>query len=255
MLQKRSARAVFPVLVIALLASGCTDDPMMMDDSGDTWALSFDGMDDYVQVADAPALDVTTQVTLSVWFYSVGSVSGYPGLLQKDGSGSFGRYGLWAFDDRVEFCIYIDQGSQHCLDSVGTMPANSWTHIAGVYDGTSMRLYLNGSMDSEQPLTGAISTSDLPLYIGSDPTESGAVTGHLHEVCVWNIARSQSDIQSDMNNRMMGSEPGLVGLWHLDEGMGSTASDASPSGLTAMLGETSGMDASDPMWVATTWPQ
>ncbi len=154
----------------------------------------------------------------------------------------------------IPACIYIELGSQVCLDSVGTMASNAWTHIAGVYDGTTMRLYLNGNLDSEQPLTGAISTSDRPLYIGSDPAESGAVTGHLHEVCVWEVARSQSDIQSDMNNRMMGSESGLVGLWHLDEGMGSMASDASPNGLTAMLGETAGMDMTDPMWVATTWP-
>lgn len=242
------------MLATTALVVGCTEDPMMMMDSGETWALSFDGVDDYVQVADAPALDVTTEVTLSVWFYYTGNISGTPGLIQKDGPGSWGRYGLWAFDDRVEFCIFIDQGSQSCLDSVGTMTVNTWHHIAGVYDGSAMRLYLDGALDSESPLTGAISTSDDPLYIGSDPTESGTVVGQLHEACVWNIARSQSDIQTDMNDRMMGSEAGLIGLWHMDEGMGSMAADDSPTGLDAMLGSTAGMDDSDPMWVATTWP-
>ena len=87
---------------------------------------------------------------------------------------------------------------------------------------------------------GAISVSDLPLYIGSDPTEAGAVTGYLHEVCVWNIARSQADIMSDMDMRMMGSEPGMVGLWHMNEGTGSVVADASPSGLTGRLGDTAG---------------
>ena len=254
MFESRSKSRIIPILAWPLLAIGCTDDPTMMMMEGETWALSFDGIDDYVQVADAPALDVTTDVTLSVWFYFTGTISGVPGRIQKDGPGSWGRYGLWAFDDRVEFCIFIDQGSQSCLDSTGTMTPNTWHHIAGVYDGASMRLYLDGELDSETPLTGAISTSDLPLYIGSDPTESGAVVGYLHEVCVWNIARSQSEIQSDMDDRMMGSEPGLVGLWHMDEGMGSMAADASPTGLSAMLGSMSGMDSADPMWVATTWP-
>ena len=134
------------------------------------------------------------------------------------------------------------------------MAPGTWNHIAGVYDGTTMRLYVNGSLDSELPLSGAISTSDQPLYIGSDPTESGAVLGRIHEVCVWNIARTESQIRTGMTNRMMGSEPGLVGLWHFDEGMGSLGEDSSPTGLTATLGSSAGADASDPMWVSTTWP-
>ncbi|MDA0328138.1 MAG: LamG domain-containing protein [Gemmatimonadetes bacterium] len=186
------------LLVSMTVAQGCSEDPAMPMDT-DVAALSFDGVDDYVTVTDAPALDITGNITLSAWFYFTGNVSGEPGLIQKDGPGSWGRYGLWVFGSRIDFCIFIDGGAQSCVASVGDLTLNAWNHVAGVYDGAEMRLYLNGMLDANTALTGAISASTEALYLGGDPTESLFLPGQLHEVCVWNIARAQASIMMDMD--------------------------------------------------------
>ncbi|MFW6010285.1 MAG: LamG domain-containing protein [Gemmatimonadota bacterium] len=205
-------------------------------------------------VTSEPALDLTDEVTLTAWFYFSGGLDGEPGIVQKDGPNSFGRYGLWVLDDQVDFCIYVDGGSQNCMYSDGTLTLDSWNHVAGVYDGSEMRLYLNGELDSDQPLSGAISTSDRSLYIGGDPTEPTYLAGRLHEVQVWSVARSEAQIASGMDDRPSGSEAGLVGYWPLNEGSGQTVSDASGNGLDGTLGSSGAADASDPDWETDDWP-
>jgi hypothetical protein len=53
--------------------------------------------------------------------------------------------------------------------------------------------------------------------------------GQLDEVRIWNVARTQADIQADMYREIPGTSPGLVGYWKFDEGSGSTANDYSPN--------------------------
>lgn len=235
---------------LVLACGGDSNDPM-----GDQrWAISFDGTDDYVTVPHQGPLDVTSAVTVQAWFYFRGGISGYAGLAQKDGASSFGRYGMWAFGDQIEFCIYIDGDSQYCVDSTGTLTMNAWNHVAGVYDGSFMRIYLDGSEDATQALSGAISTSTNPLYIGGDPTEPTYLPGQLDEVAVWSVARSEVQIQTSMSAGLTGTESGLVGYWPMDDGGGQVVEDASPNNLDATLGSTIAAQSTDPTWTTTTWP-
>jgi hypothetical protein len=57
-----------------------------------------------------------------------------------------------------------------------------------------------------------------------------AFFGDLDEVRVWDVARTQAEIQAAMGARPSGSDPGLVGYWRLDDGTGSlVAADYSAS--------------------------
>ncbi len=245
-------------LLLVLAAAGCKTatvaDPPMGGDPDEFFALEFDGVDDVLEVPDAPALDLTDEATVSAWYYHVGAPSGELGLVQKDGPGSWGRWGFWVDEDTILFCVFIASGMQECVESVTMLTRDEWTHLSGTYDGAQLRLYLDGQLDTEMVLTGSISTSDGSLFIGADPTEPLFTAGRLDEVCVWNIARTQAEIQASMNMKMLGTETGLVGLWRMDEGMGQTVLDASPNGLTATLGTGAGADSGDPVWVTTTWP-
>jgi hypothetical protein len=241
--------------LLSLGAIACADD----DDStprsaDDTWALSYDGVDDYVIVADADALDLTGEITLMTWFYFDGGITGEPGIVQKDGPSSFGRYGLWVLGDEIDFCIYVDGGGQHCMYSTGVLTPAAWNHVAATYDGAEMRIYLNGQLDSTQPLAGAISTSDHPLYIGSDPSEPRFLKGRLHEMSIWETTLSEQQIMDAMDSRLTGNEPGLVAYWPMDEGSGQIIADASPNGLDGILGSSAAPDEADPTWSSTRWP-
>jgi hypothetical protein len=237
-----------------MLPAGCNEDNPAQPDPDNSWALSFDGVDDLVFVPDTPALDVTGSFTLGLWYYFPGGVTGEPGLVQKDGPGSFGRYGLWVVGNKVDFCVYIDSASQSCLVSTGSLTLNAWNHVAGVYDGATMKIYLNGALDSSQNLSGAVSVSSEPLYIGVDPTEPAFSPGRIQEVQVWSVARTEQEIKTGMDQQPVGNEPGLVCYLRMNEGAGQTLNDLSASDADGVRGTTAATEASDPAWSKAPWP-
>jgi hypothetical protein len=87
------------------------------------------------------------------------------------------------------------------------LPLNTWTHLAGTYDGTTMLFYVNGIQVNSVAQTGAIATSTSPLFIGGDSISGQYWTGLIDEVRVYNRALSASAIQTDMNNPVVG-QPG-----------------------------------------------
>jgi hypothetical protein len=248
-----SRRLALPLALACIAAfSACSSDPNEPD--AVVAVLEFDGANDYVMVPDNAALALTEQVTVAAWFHYSSVIVGEPGLIQKDGPGSYGRYGLWVLGDKIDFCIYIDSGIQTCMVSTGTLTPDAWNHVAGTYNGIRMRLYINGELDSSETLAGAISTSEDPLFIGGDPTETQHLAGRLHEVQLWSVARTEEQIAGSMDTRLTGDEAGLVGYWPMDEGTGQIVADVSANGLDGTLGASSASEASDPAWTTATWP-
>lgn len=103
-------------------------------------------------------------------------------------------------------------------------------HVVGTFDGSTLRLYINGVQVASGTGTYSPSTA-APLKIsGNESGSYKAPTGTtIDEVRVWNYARSQADIQYMMNKRAKGTEPGIVGCWHLDEGTLLAFNDSGPN--------------------------
>ena len=79
------------------------------------------------------------------------------------------------------------------------LTANTWSYLALTYDGTTLRLYVNGTLVGSQAKTGAITTSTNQLQIGGDSLYAQYFSGLIDEVRVYNIALSAAAIQTDMN--------------------------------------------------------
>lgn len=243
------------MVVTSSLLAACGDDDPVAPPAANSFALAFDGVDERVYVPDHDILDLPGGIfTLSCWYFFPSNVAGVPGLVQKDGDASFGRYGIWVSGDQIDFCVTIDGGSQSCLMSTGGLNPSSWNHIAATYDGTEMKVYLNGVLDASRTLTGAISASDRPLYIGGDPTEPAFLPGQISDVRLWEVALTEPEIQAGMFDRLTGGEARLVAYWRMDEGTGQMAVDAGPNGFDAILGVSSNPDPEDPTWVELDWP-
>jgi hypothetical protein len=117
---------------------------------------------------------------------------------------------------------------------------NKWTHEAMTFDSASgtIKLYLNGVLAASAtndwggtiPLAGlTVRQSSQPLFLGYDNPVSGpGVTGLVDEVRVWSVARSASEIQTNMYQRLTGTEANLEGYWNFDAG---TAADATSNHL------------------------
>jgi hypothetical protein len=79
------------------------------------------------------------------------------------------------------------------------LAANTWSHIAGTYDGATVKLYVNGALAGSQAVTGNILTSTGALRIGGNAVWGEYFAGLIDEVRVYNTALTQIQIQADMN--------------------------------------------------------
>ncbi|MBL0097112.1 MAG: T9SS type A sorting domain-containing protein [Bacteroidetes bacterium] len=196
---------------------------------GTNFGINFDGLDDKITIADAAALNPTTAITVEAWINATtwrNSIAD-GSIIAKDIDAPNRGYVLrCGKNGSIEFMI-SDNGSWKSAASPSVMLTNRWYHIAGVFDGSYVILYINGEMIARTP-AAALSVSPTDLLIGESPTWSGRTfNGRMDEIRIWNIARSQNDIQSNMATSFAGTEPGLAAYYKLDEGLGnSTVNDA-----------------------------
>jgi len=174
--------------------------------SGATWAatgkygkaLSFNGLTNWVTIADANSLDLTTGMTLEAWL-NPSALSGWRTALLKENSGGL-AYGLYAHDGAPRPSVTVNvAGADRSAIATSQLPLNTWTHLAATYDGATLRLFVNGVQAGSLALSGAMTVSASPLRIGGNAVWGEYFTGLIDEVRVYNRALGQAEIQSDMN--------------------------------------------------------
>jgi hypothetical protein len=115
--------------------------------------------------------------------------------------------------------------TQETANTLEGIPVNEWTHIALVLTALNGEqiIYQDGVQvvaESVSSLTDATQSSVLRIGLGANVV--------LDDFRIWNYARTQEEIQADMNREIFGVEEGLVGYWRFNEGEGTTAYDMSP---------------------------
>ena len=114
------------------------------------------------------------------------------------------------------------------------MEADKWTHIAGVYDGKQMRIYLDGTFkdtfDYETTEEDEIHAKG-DVHIGGLPGKY-AWDGLVDEVRLWDVALSEEEIRANMNKTYVGdaktgATEHLLGQWTFNEGAGELVIDSS----------------------------
>ncbi len=165
-------------------------------------ALSFNGTSARVTVNDSNSLDLTTGMTLEAWLFPT-AVGGWRDVIYK---GTDDIYYLMGSSDNSTPAIG-GTFSPSALRGTSSLPLNAWTHLAGTYDGTTMRLYVNGVQVSSRAQTGPIQTSTAALTMGGDALYGQYFAGRIDEARIYNRALSAAEIQSDMSSALGAGPP------------------------------------------------
>jgi len=153
--------------------------------------LAFDLNGGYVQVPDAPSLDITSQITIDAWI-KPSALGGR--VVDKITAGGHDGYLLDTYGGVIRFQIGSDS-----VSGSTSLPIGTWSHIAGVYDGSQMTVYLNGVLDGSLTISIPIPVNSLPLRIGADSNGSSLFSGLIDEVELFNRALSIGEIQAIYN--------------------------------------------------------
>ena len=162
-------------------------------------ALSFDGVNDWVTVADADDLDLTTGMTIEAWVYPTAKNNAWRTVLAKE-LGTDLAYAMMARSSSGgrPYGIVHTAGEQ-LVRAPAQLPLNAWSHMTTTYDGSAVRLYVNGSLVATTPAIGSITTTDLPLHLGGNSAHGEWFQGRLDDIRIYNRALTGAEIQRDLN--------------------------------------------------------
>lgn len=198
-------------------------------------AAGFNGSSSNVSVPDNSSLEITKQLTLECWInYSMSDGTGAPGIITKDDRIHVSGYGLYAAFDanqNLEFMLNLN-GTSQPLTSTNSYNDGQWHYVVATYDGTKMKLYVDGSLVDQRDATGTIGTNTHPLMIGAfDGTSTDTYfNGKIDDAAVYNYALTAAQV-SQHYEAAMGSfqRP----HWHYTyDPNGNELSETDPKGNT-----------------------
>ena len=139
-----------------------------------TPALSFDGVNDCASVPGTAALNIQgTTLTIEAWIKREADSGGYERILDKENNSTshdLGYYVQISDADKLQFGFATSSTTFTYLTGTTSVSVGTWHHIAAVYDGSQMRIYLDGVLDGSKPQVGSIfgssATGTHPLNIG-----------------------------------------------------------------------------------------
>ena len=172
-------------------------------------AFSFDGSDDLITTADSASLDrphVTNAITICMWVKWNGQTPyGYNPLVRKASFSSAPSSSPWRtydFGINSNGTIFLSlsdgvaNGQTAVLASTTAISANTWFHIAGTYDGITLKTYINGVLSGTLASSLVIGESAGPIFIGRDEWGGwGKFGGLLDEIEVYDQALTTGEIQ------------------------------------------------------------
>jgi len=150
-------------------------------------AIDFDGINDRVNVSYSDNLNITGPFTIEAWFKV--NISARQSIVTRG----------MAVDNRTNYRLTINSTgylkfwiSNGTIQAIGKTPIalNQWYHVSGTYNGTVMKLFVNGILDDSKNIIGTLITDNSDLYIGGQETGGGFFNGTIDEVRILNIQRT-----------------------------------------------------------------
>jgi hypothetical protein len=215
--------------------------------------LQFDGADDVFSVLDDATLDIAAAITLEAWIKPdtlansksqdrvVTKGSNYEMTVSTGDTGCIG-------DGDVQWRASVAGSDQRICG--GFLTLGEWHHVAGVYNGSAMVLYVDGIEVARLARSGAMATNNEVLRIGNRGTIDRPFDGAIDEVRIWNRALTPAELDANREVELTVPQPGLVAYYKLNEGTGQIGADTTANANDGALGFTLNVENSDPAWTS-----
>lgn len=198
------------------------------------FGLEFDG--DYeseVMISQTSDLTPTAAITVEAWV-KLNALTNLPTIVSSEdwSSGETGfvlRIENYNLSNTPQFQIGTSSSWQTVSAASNAIPYDEWTHVAGTFDGSAVKIFINGVEAGSTDFTGAILPSPIGVKIGGhvDHTYNNRQwDGAIDEVRIWEVARNSAELTASMFSSLSGSEEGLIGYWMFNEGEGTSIGDA-----------------------------
>ena len=168
-------------------------------------SAAFNGTSDYIDMGEkniATDLGITNALTFGAWAYIEPS-SNYRAIITMAYNPS--PFIFWfgvSNNSKLHYNIRLSGGDKDIV--IGSLPVSKWVYITLSYDGSNLKLYIDGSLVSINPATGTLDAAgnslSANLVIGSYnlPTGGDYYNGNLANVSIWNRALTSDEINSVM---------------------------------------------------------
>lgn len=191
------------------------------------YSLSLNGVDGYVSVPNSPTLNLSGPLTVEAWIKTDSTAQ--QGIVERYGwlSTDDGGYALRIEQGRLRFYTIRNANAYDFVEGATAISTGVWHHVAGVFDGSELRVYLDGREDGAKASTVAPAPGTQSLKIGARGNDAGTrFNGLIDEVRVSAGVEYAGDFTAmsirDAASAFVDPNDGQRGVWLFD----GTAKDA-----------------------------
>jgi large repetitive protein len=164
-------------------------------------ALEFDGATTYVDCGDAEDFDFRGALTVSLWLKPGGPGKSPQTLVAKGGDAwrirSEGGEASLVFSLEGPQTTGKDRNKSPQASSKRSVNDGQWHHLAGVYDGQRIALYVDGKLEDSVAAAGSVALNTEPVWLGNDSAARGEYfRGWLDDVRLYDRGLTEAEIQA-----------------------------------------------------------
>ncbi|PIF43517.1 putative secreted protein (Por secretion system target) [Chryseobacterium sp. 52] len=200
-------------------------------------SLSFNGSTHYLNAGQfnisGNAVTFEGWVKVNAFKTAFPYISSVMGIEVGDSNSAILRFGDGNLaNNKLQFILSFGS-AQVKLNTATTFSTNTWYHIAATYDGSAMKIYVNGVLDASVPASGNFTANGI-LYLARNYENARSLNGFLDEFRVWKRALTATEILTN-NCNVPANSPALEANWKMNEGSGNGALDATANTHFATL--------------------
>ncbi len=206
-------------------------------------AIGLDGKKDAIEINSIGGLPNGNQpFSIEAWLYLADKAEyrAWTVMLGPPQNGSM----HWFYDENAMLDVGLWGGGIGQGQLGFNLPLKQWVHVASVFDGTTLKAYMDGVLQGSTP--AAFNLNGTPFMIAKQPagfTDWQRLAGMVDEVRVWNKALSEAEIEQNMYRQLNTATPGLVLSWNLDDPQSKAATDSSGNNNHGVITE-------NPLWLS-----